>query len=104
MSFFSSVKNVQKFHTNGDFKAEISDTNMGFFCAIHKFKSLIKEPTCYKNHDDPTYIDLILTNWIQHFQASSILETGLSDFHKMILTVLKSEVPHQHPKVISYRN
>ena len=77
---------------------------MGFFCAIHKFKSLIKESTCYKSHDYPAYIDLILTNCPQHFQASSIVETRLSDIHKMILTVLKSEVPHQHPKVISYRN
>ena len=48
---------------------------------------------CYKNPDNPTCINLILINWPKNFQESSVLETGLLDFHKMVLTVLRSKAP-----------
>ena len=86
----------------GDFNAETSDFNMKFFCTINNLKCIINEPTCYKNPDNPTCIDLILTNCPRNFQESSTLETGLSDFHKMVLTVFKSEAPNLTPKVVSY--
>ena len=88
----------------GDFNVEISDSHMDSFCAIYHLKSLIKEPTCYKNPEKPTCIDLILTNSPRQFQATLTLETGLSDFHKMTVAAFKSEFPHQKPKMISYRN
>ena len=87
----------------GDFNTEISDSNMESFCTINNLKCIIKEPTCYKNPDNPTCIDLILTNCPKNFQESSALETGLSDFHKMVLTVFKSEAPNLTPKVVSYQ-
>ena len=68
----------------GDFNAEISDSSMESFCTINNIKCIIKEPTCYKTPDNPTCIDLILTNCPKNFQESSTLETGLSDFHKMV--------------------
>ena len=83
---------------------EISDGHMDSFCAIYHLKSLIKEPTCYKNPEKPTCIDLILTNFPRQFQATLTLQTGLSDFHKMTVAAFKSEFPHQIPKMISYWN
>ena len=44
----------------GDYNAEISDTHMNSFCAIYHLKSLINEPTCYKNPEKPTCLDLML--------------------------------------------
>ena len=38
------------------------------------------------------------------FCNSDTLETGLSDFHKLTLPVLKTFFKKQSPKVISYRN
>ena len=88
----------------GDFNAKISDFNMKSFCTINAhLKCIIKELTCYKNPDNPTCIDLILANCLKNFQESSTLETGLSDFHKMVLTVFKFEVPNLTPGVVSYR-
>ena len=52
-------------------------------------KSLIRVPTCYKNPANATCIDLMLTNSNWSFQTSCKIETGLSHFHKMIVTVLK---------------
>ena len=88
----------------GDFNVEISDSHMDSFCAIYHLKSLIKEPTCYKNPEKPTFIYLILTNSPRQFQATLTLETGLSDFHKMTVAAFRSEFPHQKPKMISDRN
>ena len=73
------------------------------FSIINNTKCIIKEPTCYKNPDNPTCIDLISKNCPKNFQQSSTLEPGLSDFHKMVLTVFKSEAPNLAPKVVSYR-
>ena len=49
-------------------------------------------------------IDLIVTNRPRSFCNSDSLETGLSDFHKLIVTVLKTFFKKQSSKVISYRN
>ena len=39
---------------------------------------MINKPTCYKNPNKPTCIDLILTNCVGCFQNSCVVETGLS--------------------------
>ena len=67
-------------------------------------KSLIRIPTCYKNPANPTCIDLMLTNSNRSFVNSCTNETGLSDFHKMIVTVLKIYFQKREAKVINYRD
>ena len=75
----------------GDFNSETVESDMHEFCYVYGFKNLIKEPTCYKNALNPTCIDLIiLTNKYNKFQNSKTIETGISDFHKMTVTVLKT--------------
>ena len=49
-------------------------------------------------------IDLIVTNRPRSFCNSDSLETGLSDFHELIVTVLKTFFKKQSSKIISYRN
>ena len=73
----------------GDFNAEVENNFLKEFCDFHGMKSLIRVPTCYKNPANPTCIDLMLTNSNRSFQKSCTIEAGLSDFHKMIVTVLK---------------
>ena len=74
------------------------------FWASYNLKNLIKQPTCFKNPDNPTLIDLILANHPKSFHLSSVFETGLSDFHKLTLTVLKTFHVKHKPKIIHYRN
>ena len=50
----------------------------------------MKDPTCFKNPEIPSCTDLILTNSHYSFRNSYIIETGLSDFHKMIVSVMKT--------------
>ena len=46
----------------------------------------------------------ILTNKDSDFQKTSVLETGLSDFLKLTVTVMKANFPKQVPKVFTYKN
>ena len=57
-----------------------------------------------KGPDKPSCIDLILTNCSRSFQNSCAIETGLSDFHKLVVTVLKTTYKKSKPKIITYRN
>ena len=87
----------------GDFNAEITEEPMVEFSEIYNLKNLIKEPTCFKSLDNPSCIDLILTNRHNSFQNTKVLETGLSDFHKLTITVLKIAFKKYPPKIITYR-
>ena len=46
----------------------------------------------------------MLTNKPRSFQNSSVLETGLSDFHLLTFSVLKTTYRKRPPKVIVYRD
>ena len=70
----------------GDFNAEVTEDAMTEFCGLFNLKSLIKVPTCYKNLDNLSCIDLILTNRFNSFQNSIAIESGLLDFHKLTVT------------------
>ena len=85
----------------GDFNSEPSENELKEFCNIYCLKSLINEPTCFKNINNPTCIDLILTNRPNHFQNSGTIETGISDFHKMTITVMKAKFKKLSPKIMT---
>ena len=77
---------------------------MSSFCDTLDLTSLIKEPTCYKNPDNPSCIDLHLTNKPLSFQNVCVAETGLSDFHRMILTVTNMTFQKLKSRVMNYRD
>ena len=52
-------------------------------------EGMIRTPNCFKSRADRC-IDLMLTNMKFHFFASQTFETGFSDFHHMIYTILKT--------------
>ena len=69
----------------GDFNSCIDDSHMIGFCDTYKLRSLVKHPTCFKNPEIQSCIDLLSTNKPLSFQTTTVIETGLSDFHKMIV-------------------
>ena len=68
-------------------------------CELYEFENLIKQPTCYKNPINPSSIDVMLTNSENSFQNNKAIETGLYDYHKKIIIVLKT-----YTKNITYYN
>ena len=88
----------------GDFNSTMSEKPMKEFCELYDLQNLIKDPTCYKNASNPSSIDVILTNRKNSFQNSMTIETGLSDYHKMIITVLKVHFKKKEPITIKFRS
>jgi hypothetical protein len=82
----------------------MSDEYMIEFCSNYGLTSLIKEPTCFKNPENPSCIDLILTNQHKSFQNSCTYETQLSDFHLMTVSVMKTSIEKLMPKIVKYRD
>ena len=66
-------------------------------------KNLIKEPTCFKSQNS-TLLDLILTNRPRSFMQSHNFETGLSDCHKLVCSILRASFKKFPPKIIIYRD
>ena len=60
-----------------------------FLGDFHAGINFIKQPTCFKNPQKPSYFDLILTNMPKSFQTTYIIVTGLPDFHRLTVSVLK---------------
>ena len=88
----------------GDFNSEIHEIGMSELYDIYNLQNLITDLTCFKNPLNPSSIDLILTNKPRSFQNSQVIETGLSDHHKMTITVLRAFFQKQAPICIRYRD
>ena len=99
-----NLSKFEHFLLQGDFNYEIHEPSISNFCETYNLKNIINEPTCYKNIMNPSTIDLILTNKSRSFQNSTTIDTGLSDHHKMTVTVMKQYFPKQTPVLIKYRN
>ena len=67
--------------TIANFNVGVSDLLMNDFCNAYNLSSLNKEPTCYKNPKNPK----------SHcsFEGFCVVETCLSDFHGMVVTIIK---------------
>ena len=70
------------------------------FCESFLFEHLIKKLTCNKG-DTPTGIDHITTNIPKRFMKSMALETGISDHHKMVMTIFCSTFAKDKPKTFT---
>ena len=71
---------------------------------IINLKNLNNVPTCHENPLKPSCIDLFLTNCSRSFQDTQVIETGLSDFRKMNITVLKMFFSKQKHETVFFRN
>ena len=82
----------------------MTEIEMKDCCERYGLENLIKVPTCYNNPENPSSIDIMLTNKKLSFQNSLTIETGLSDFYKMTITVLKKYFKKKDHITITYRD
>ena len=93
-----------KFLLCGDFNSEHTELSILESLSKYDSKNVAMEKTYSENSENPRCIDLFLTNSVQSFQNTSVFVNGISDFHKMILTILKTSFPKSGPKKIIYKN
>ena len=58
---------------------EVIEDAMHVLCETYSLVSFNKAPTCFKNHVNPSCIDLILTNQPGCFMCIQVIETALSE-------------------------
>ena len=63
--------------------------------------NLVKKPTCFKSQDG-TLIDLMLANRPRSFLKSQNFEIGLSDCHKLVISILRASFKKLPRKFIIY--
>ena len=88
----------------GDLNTTDTDETLIEFLEDREFSNLVHFPTCFMSAENPSTIDLIITNKQKSFQNTVGVSTGLSDFHKMVLTSMKTTFPKVAPKTMIYRD
>ena len=74
----------------GDLNITSEDKNLQLFADSFNLEHLIKKPACFKG--SLSCIDLINRNMKAYFKKTCILETAISDFHKITPVSLKSQI------------
>ena len=74
----------------GDLNITSEDKNLQLFADSFNLEHLIKKPACFKG--SLSCIDLINRNMKAYFKKTCILETAISDFHKITAVSLKSQI------------
>ena len=87
----------------GDFNTEVSNV-LTIFLYQHDLENYVKDKTWFKNANNPSTIDLFLTNNSLAFQNTTTTFTGLSDCNKLVLTVLKTTFSKNKPKELFYQD
>ena len=88
----------------GDLKTEMTEPFLNKFCQTYNLESIVNRPTCLKSPKNPSCIDLMLTNKQERFLKAKTVETGLSDFHKIVVSVFKTSFKKQKPKIVTNRD
>ena len=70
---------------------------------MYEVFNLVEKKTCFKNMQNPTCSDLLSIN-VYAFQQTIPTCTCLSDWHKLVLLVLKTMVPWSQQKETTYRD
>ena len=93
----------------GDINIDTQDSQhlaynkLASFCDVFGLSNLVTTKTCFtKSHSSS--IDVILTNKPRSILKTSVFETGLSDCHGLVVTLMKAVVARLKPKIIKYRS
>ena len=98
---FGNYSSSEKGFLIGDFNMETSEPRIDSFLYKHELYNHVKEKTCFKSVDNPSCIDLILTNNDMAFHNTTIVFISLLDFYKLVLTVLKTSIIKGKPQKIT---
>ena len=93
------IPSYDKFLITGDFNCEDTNNVFSEFLNTYQAQNFVKDKTCFKSTTNPSCIDLFVSNNPRFFQHTKTFTTGLSNFHKLVTTMFKSDFQHFHPKL-----
>ena len=105
--------NPQKTANFVTFTEEILNGKLHFLCCMSNpilrfwdtfaLSPLNIDPIYFKNSRNPSCMDLLLASFKPSFMNINFFETGISDLHKMISTIMKLHFTRESPKTKYYR-
>ena len=109
--FVDQLQRISDFYTNssqqllviGNFSMVTSNPILSSYIENSGLYSLLETPTCFKSRLGRCF-DLMLTNMKYSFMQSQSFETGFSDFHHLVHTILKVQHKKLPPKRIQFRD
>ena len=108
-TFSKAVNNYENIIAIGDLNIDVSDPDkdrnnyLSDSVDTVSLSNFINRKKCHKNLSRTT-IDVMLTNRPDWFHKTSTVVTGLSDFHKMIISCLKTNFKKIPSKKIIFRD
>ena len=90
--------NINTLRPTSDSSNHLSDLNDTF-----SLTNLVTDSTCFKSNKG-SLINLMLTNKPKSFYKSHSFVTGLSDCHKLIVSILRTSFQKLPPNFVMYRN
>ena len=96
----------ESIHIIGDLNVNFAKSphHLSQLCDSYDLKQLIKNPTCFKSLENPTLLDVILTNNPKSIKQTINISLGISDFHNYISASTKMKCPTDEIKSIHYRS
>ena len=77
-----------------------NETILSEFLHVYNAKNIVKNKTCFKSIENPSHLDLIITDKPGSFQHANVIETGILDHHKLVTTVLKAKFTNASPRYV----
>ena len=90
--------NINTLRPTSESSNHLSDLNFTF-----SLTNLVTDSTCFKLNKG-SLSDLMLTNKPKGFYKSHSFVTGLSDCHKLIVSILRASFQKLSPKILIYRD
>ena len=84
-------------------KQDIGYNSLVSFSDVYGLSNLVTTKTCFAKNSSSS-IDVFLTSWPRCFQKTSVFETGISDYHGLVISFMKSHHPRLKPKILKYRS
>ena len=97
-------KFYERYILMGDFNVEELEPCLSRFLFEMNAKNIVEEHTCYKSLSNQNCIDLVIANRSSSFQNTKTISTSLSDFRKMVITVLKQIFRRSSSKQLVFRD
>ena len=91
----------------------MGDLNVNMLLAKHALSdvadlmnmvNVIKGPTCFKSVNNPSLLDVILTNAKNRIIESLNIDIGVSDVHNMVCVATRASRPIDSKRVVTYRS
>ena len=98
------IGKYDRFMLIGDFNIDENEQVLTDFNHQYDSKNIVKDPTCFKNINNPSTIDLIITNSPRSCWNTKSFVNGLSDFHALVVTTINIKYCKPQPKEVTYRD